>query len=117
MTFLDQQNRIPPYVYRYIAAKTAQEIADLGGISVRTVKRMSKRKRWEGIDIEYCVRYVHGCGFEFGRIGPAMKRVRAMMKHGVSGLRHFRIQEGTPLWKRGSVTVQLQSLARTLRDL
>jgi hypothetical protein len=117
MTWTQEQNTIPPYWYRLLAASKSISLADIiqrSGLGRSTVIRMSRRKNWNGTTVLNMELFIHGCGYELGKVKEARDDMRRIVSQGVQKIRSFKTSKSTPLWKRGSIANQLRSIARTV---
>lgn len=78
MTPLD---RYPPFLCRAAArdatrtrAMTVHEIAVAAGLNERTIKRLSKRVSWTGVDVDVAFRFAAACGIDLLRLTRVTRR-------------------------------------------
>lgn len=117
MTLLDKLDRIPPMLFRILAAKNGvalgpDEIAARSGLSRSTVQRTSTLKTWAGVRLEVAEKFVMGCGYSLNNYKEPLRRLRVVQTHGVSALKHLKVSPNAPLWKRGANGNRLKFIKR-----
>lgn len=78
MTPLD---RYPPFLCRAAArdasrtrAMTVHEIAVASGLNERTIKRLSNRVSWSGVDVDVAFRFAAACGIDLLKLPQISRR-------------------------------------------
>lgn len=119
MRLLDRLDKIPPCVFRILAAENGvalgpDEIAKRSGLSRSTVQRISELKTWANVRIDVSERFVMGCGFDISNLKKPLRRLRILQERGLHGMKHLNIKPTAPLWKRGANANRIKFITRII---
>lgn len=117
--WLVKQNQVPPWGYRAMADShgkywPVEYIVQRSGLSRSAIMRLSLLKSWERVPVGTMAMFIHGCGFEMGKLAAPLRKFKTLISNGVSRSKQLKLHKGSPLWKKARTSRRLDTLNRIL---